>query len=166
MKRLLAMLVLTAPLAAVAASNPDSSFFKNAAEAGISEVDAGNLAQQKATNDKVKDFAGMMVKDHTAAAEKLKALATTKGVDLPTTASIGQMASKAKLELLSGETFDKSYIKNQVSAHQATIKLFQKEATTGEDADAKAFAVATLPTLRAHMKAVKVLASASGVKAS
>ncbi len=49
MNKLLAVLMLTAPLAAVAAdSTPDSSFYKHAAEAGISEVDAGTLAKEKA----------------------------------------------------------------------------------------------------------------------
>jgi len=103
MKRLLALLawasllVTWAPSAALADS-PDTSFYKHAAEGGIAEVEAGNLAQQKATNPKIKDFGAMMVKDHTAANNKLKALADSKGVSLPGNSSVGQMAIKAKLE--------------------------------------------------------------------
>jgi putative membrane protein len=163
MKRVLALLLLSAPLAAFAASDPDASFYKNAAEGGIAEVDAGNLAQQKGNSQKVKDFGAMMVKDHTAANEKLQGIATSKGVTLPTSASIGQMASKAKLEVLSGDTFDKSYIKNQIKAHRDTIELFNKEVATGQDADAKAFAKATLPTVKAHLKAINAIAADAGV---
>jgi len=162
MKRLLAVLILATPLAAVAASDPDASFFKNAAEGGIAEVDAGNLAQEKGTSAKVKEFGAMMVKDHSAANEKLKTLASTKGVDLPTSASIGQMANKAKLEVLKGDTFDSSYIKGQVKAHQDTIALFKKEAMGGQDPEAKAFAKATLPTLQAHLKAINAIAAGAG----
>jgi putative membrane protein len=156
-------LMLTLPMAAMAASNPDASFYKNAAEGGISEVDAGHLAQDKGNSQKVKDFGAMMVKDHSAANEKLQALASSKNVTLPTTASVGQMATKAKLDVLSGDTFDKSYVKGQISAHRDTIALFRKEISSGQDADAKAFATATLPTIKAHLKAITAIATDMGI---
>jgi len=161
MKRVLAFLLLAAPLVAMADS-PDASFYKKAAEGGISEVEAGNLAQSKGNSQKVKDFGAMMVKDHSAANDKLKALATTKDVTLPTTSSVGQMATKAKLEVLTGETFDKSYIKGQIQAHQDTVALFRKEIASGQDPDAQAFAKATLPTIRSHLKAINAIAAEAG----
>ena len=67
MKTLL-LCVMAMPLVALAASNsPDASFYKKAAEAGISEVDLGNLAEQKSPDQQVKDFGAMMVKDGGAA---------------------------------------------------------------------------------------------------
>ena len=164
MNRLLAFLIVGLPLAAFAAdANPDASFFKRAAEGGIFEVDAGNLAQQKSTNQQVKDFGAMMVKDHSAANQKLQSIAASKSITLPTSASVGQMATKGKLDVLSGDTFDKSYIKSQLKAHQQTIALFKKEIASGQDTDAKALATDTLPTLRAHLKAIKAIAAANGV---
>jgi putative membrane protein len=162
MKRVLALLILAAPIVAMADS-PDASFYKKAAEGGIAEVEAGNLAQSKGNSQKVKDFGAMMVKDHSAANDKLKALATTKDVTLPTTSSVGQMATKAKLEVLTGDTFDKSYIKGQVQAHQTTVALFRKEIASGQDPDAQAFAKATLPTVRSHLKAINAIAADAGV---
>jgi putative membrane protein len=162
MKRVVALLLLTAPIIAMADS-PDASFYKKAAEGGIAEVEAGNLAQSKGNSQKVKDFGAMMVKDHSAANEKLKALATTKDVSLPTSSSVGQMATKAKLEVLTGDTFDKSYIKGQVKAHQDTVGLFRKEIASGQDPDAQAFAKATLPTVRSHLKAINAIAADAGV---
>jgi putative membrane protein len=162
MNRLLAFLILAAPLAAFGAdANPDASFYKNAAEGGLFEVDAGNLAQQKSSNQAVKDFGAMMVKDHTAANQKLQSIAASKNITLPTSASMKQMATKAKLDVLSGDTFDKSYIKSQVAAHEQTVALFQKEIATGQDPDAKAFASQTLPTVRAHLKAIRSIAANS-----
>jgi putative membrane protein len=162
--RYLPVLLLLAPLVVWGAdSSPDASFYKKAAEAGISEVDAANLALQKTADPKIKDFADMMVKDHTAANDKLKTIADGKGITLPTSASVGQMATEAKLKVLTGDTFDKSYIKGQVKAHQQTIALLKKEVASGQDADAKAFAQSVLPTIRGHLKAVNALAAAAGV---
>lgn len=165
MKAILCLVICAAPMLAFAADTvPDSSFYKDAAEAGIAEIDAGNLASEKATDPKLKEFAAMMVKDHSAANAKLQPLATSKGVKWPVSANVGQIATLAKLKLLSGETFDKSYIKGQVKAHKETVALLKKEIASGEDPDAKAFAKSTLPTVRAHLKAIDAIAAGAGVK--
>ena len=164
MKYLIVAALLTLPLVAAAASSPDESFYKSAAEAGISEVDLGKLAQDKSSNQQVKDFGAMMVKDHSAANDKLQALASSKGISLPTSASMGQMATKAKLEVLKGDTFDKSYIKAQVKGHVDTVKLLNNEIASGQDADAKSFAQAVLPTVRSHLTAIRARATSENVK--
>jgi putative membrane protein len=164
MQRTLLSLLLCAPLAVWAAdATPDTSFYKQVAEAGMAEVDAGNLASEKATDPKVKDFAAMMVKDHTAANEKLKALATTKDVKLPAGSSVSQKAQYAKLKALSGDTFDNSYIKGQVKAHKQTVALLKKEIASGQDAEAKSFAQSVLPTVQTHLKDINGIASAHGI---
>jgi putative membrane protein len=145
------------------ADSPDSGFMKSAAEGGISEVDLGQLAQEKAASPAVQKFGARMVKDHSAANDKLKALAGTKGVKLPESSSVMQQASKAKLNLLSGDSFDKSYIKGMVDDHKDDIKEFQKEAASGKDPEVKAFAEATLPTLREHLKMIQSIAVTQGV---
>jgi putative membrane protein len=149
-----------------AADNPDASFYKKAAEGGLAEVELGKLVQDKSPSQSVKEFGAMMIKDHSAANEKLKAIAEAKGIKLPTSPSVGQMATKTKLEVLSGKTFDKSYIKGMVADHKEDIKEFQKEASSGQDAEAKAYAAATLPTLKAHLKKIEAIAAAEGVDAS
>jgi putative membrane protein len=149
---------LAAPLA-FGATDPDASFYKKAAEGGLFEVDAGNQAQTKANDQRVKDFGNMLVTDHTAANQQLQSLAASKGITLPTSASVGQMAEKAKLDVLTGDTYDKSFLRGQIKAHQQTIALFQKEIGSGQDADAKAFATSTLPTLKKHLKQARALAA-------
>jgi putative membrane protein len=166
MKKVLAMIALLSPLAAAplafGAADPDASFYKKAAEAGIFEVEAGNQAQQKASNQQVKDFGAMMVKDHTAANEQLKSIAAAKNISLPTSASVGDMTAKGKLDVLTGETYDKSYIKGQIKAHREAIALFKKEAASGQDAEAKSFAQSTLPTLQKHYQSARDIAKQNG----
>lgn len=164
MKTLALVLLMGLPLAAVAKDNPDESFFKNAAEAGMSEVEAGQTAQSKATSPAVKEFAAMMVKDHTAANNKLKKIAMAKGVKLPTEPGMMQKAMMKKTDMKSGESFDKDYIQGQIKAHEDTVALLQKEIDSGEDAEAKAFATETLPKVKQHLTHINKIAADAGVK--
>ena len=166
MKKFIPALLLAPTLLMAADKSPDQSFYEKAAEGGMYEVELGKLAQEKAKSADVKAFGAMMVKDHSAANMKLKAVATKKGVELPTKPGMMQMATKAKLEILSGETFDKSYVKGMVDDHQKDIAEFEKEAKEGKDADAKAFATAALPTLRTHLKHIQEVATKMGVDAN
>ncbi len=165
MKQITLALAALLPIATWAgAATPDAKFYKHAAEGGLAEVQMGQLAQEKSTDASVKEFGSMMVTDHSAANEKLKALAATKGIELPSSPSIGEMATKTKLEVLSGHTFDKSYIKAMIKDHQEDIAMFKKEAASGMDPDAKAFAAATLPTLKTHLKKIRAIAASTGIK--
>jgi putative membrane protein len=149
---------------AALADSPDASFMKSAAEGGMSEVELGQLAQQKASNPAVKDFGAMMVKDHTAANDKLKALAASEQVTLPDSPSLMQKASKTKLNMLSGDSFDKSYVKGMIDDHKNDIKEFQNEISEGKDPQARAFASATLPTLQMHLQKIQSIAASAGIK--
>jgi putative membrane protein len=111
----------------------------------------------------VNKFGAQMVKDHTDANDKLTAVATSKDVKLPDSSSVMQQGIKAKLSLLSGTSFDKSYIKGMVDDHKKDIKEFQKEASQGQDPDVKAFAISTLPTLKKHLKMIQSIAAAQGI---
>ena len=155
MKRLLAFCAaLTFPLCSIAADNPDESFFKDAAEAGLAEVAAGKLAQTKGASQAVKDFGTKMVKDHSAANEKLKTIADAKSVKLPTEPGLTHKAKAELLEHKNGKDFDTAYVDGQIKDHEATVELLQKEITSGKDAEAKAFAKETLPKVQAHLKAI------------
>lgn len=136
-------------------------FVDDASAKGIAEVEAGKLAEQKSQSADVKAYAAMMIKDHTAANEKLKGIATAKKLEV---ASDAMLMDKAKAMILDirDDSFDKSYANNQVKAHEATIEIFKKEINEGKDAELKAFAKETLPKLEAHLTGAKKLAAAHG----
>jgi putative membrane protein len=129
-----------------------------------SEVAAGQLAQSKASDPKVKDFGAMMVKDHSSANAQLKALAAEKNVALPNRPSVSQEAGKVKLEALSGSAFDSSYVKGQIRAHKSTLALLNKEISAGQDADANAFAQKLQPTVQSHLTAIDEIADSLNIK--
>lgn len=164
MRKLALALIAAAPLTAAAKDNPDESFFQKAAQAGHAEVEAGRTAESKATNPSVKEFAGMMVADHTAINDRLGQLAGSKGVALPAGPSSAQKDVNERIRKKSGDSFDRAYVQAQITAHEDTIALLQKEIDEGKDPDAKAFATKTLPELRAHLEKIRLIAMNSGLK--
>ena len=134
-----------------------NDFAVKAANGGMLEVELGRLAQEKAQNPDVKAFGAMMVDDHQKANQELKDLAAQKNITLPTT--LGEDAQKHVDELrqLSGAEFDKKYIDMMVEDHEEDVKLFKEAADDADDADVKAFAAKTLPTLQKHLERVTTL---------
>ena len=132
-----------------------TDFLVKAADGGMAEVELGGLGQQKATNAKVKDFAAMMVHDHTMANDQVKTLASQRNVTLPATVSDENMKKKDDLSKKSGKDFDKAYMDAMVSDHEKTIDLFKSGAEKSNDADVKTFANNTLPKLQQHLDAAK-----------
>lgn len=125
---------------------------KNAAQGGLLEVQLGQLAEQKATSQGVKDFAQQMVKDHSKANDELKSIAAKENVDLPSAVSAKQQREIDRLSKLSGQQFDKAYMQHMLKDHRKDINEFQKEANKGKDPDVKSFASSTLPTLQQHLQ--------------
>jgi putative membrane protein len=132
-------------------SAADKKFVEKAASGGMAEVQAAQLAQTKADDQKVKDFAQQMITDHTAANQQLSTLAEKKGVTVPTDLSAKDQKTLDKLGKLDGKKFDKAYMKAQVRDHQAMLSLLQKEAKSGRDADMKSFAEQTIPMVQKHL---------------
>ncbi|MEO8381869.1 MAG: DUF4142 domain-containing protein, partial [Acidobacteriota bacterium] len=131
-----------------ALSPDDKEFLSKAGMGGLFEVQAGNLALQKASNAGVKAFGQRMVTDHSAANAELAQLATVKGTALPTEIDGEPQQMFEHLSSLSGAEFDKAYMTHMTEDHQKDVAEFEKAATSATDADVKAWAGKTLPTLR------------------
>ncbi|MBI2769804.1 MAG: DUF4142 domain-containing protein [Burkholderiales bacterium] len=154
-----AALLVLAAAAQAAVSKDDQEFFNKAAGGGMFEVEAGRLAESKGTSAEVKAFGSMLVKDHGAANDELKALAATKGAMLP--AAVPKEHQKELDKLAKSKDFDKDFIKSVgLKDHKKDIGLFEKTSKKADDPDVKAFAAKTLPTLKAHLGHAESLAKA------
>lgn len=138
------------------ASNQDS-FWAEAAQGGMAEIMMAQTALQKTQNEEVRAYAQKMIDDHTAANDELKSLAASKNVTLPTEVSAKHKAMMEKMMSLSGMDFDREYVKSQVKDHEKMVKLFQRQSERDTDAEVKAFAAKTLPTLRMHLEMAQTL---------
>ena len=153
------------PAAKSQLSAGDEKFVKTAGADGLAEVKLGELARDKANGPGVKEFGEMMASDHGKANEELKELAMKKGVTLPDKLEAKHQQTADKLGKLSGEAFDKAYAAEMVKAHKSAVSLFEGEAKSGKDADLKAFAEKTLPTLKTHLEKAQGLQGGSDKKA-
>lgn len=144
----------------------DQKFMMKAAQGGMAEVQLGQLAEQKGSAQGVKDFGARMVKDHSDANDKLKSLASSKGVTLPTTLDAKDQALSDKLSGMSGAAFDKMYMQSMVKDHRMDIAEFMKESSSGKDPDVKSFASMTLPILQDHLKMAEQVNTGLGGGAS
>jgi len=136
----------------------DSTFVKKAAQGGLAEVELGQLATQKASSEEVKKFGQRMVDDHSKANEQLKQVAAEKNIDVPQQLDAKDKATKARLEKLSGEQFDRAYMKYMVRDHQKDVAEFERESKIAKDPAIKNFAQQTLPTLKDHLKEAERIA--------
>lgn len=138
-------------------ASDDSEFMVKAASGGMMEVELGNIAQQNASNPRVKAFGAMMVRDHGKANEELKTMAAVKDITLPATLSNEHQKHVDEMKKLTGAEFDKHYMDMMVKDHKEDIDLFDDTARDDEDVEIKAFAAKTLPILKIHADSAKVI---------
>jgi len=147
-------------------SSQDRNFIMDAAMGGLEEVELGRIAAQQGMSSEVKQFGQRMVDDHSQANSELMSLAASKGITLPTELDQKHRSEVTKLSGMSGADFDREYTKMMVSDHRKDVSEFEKQSTRGTDADLKAFATKTLPTLQEHLRMAEALPGAKGAGGS
>ncbi|MBK1662957.1 hypothetical protein CKO38_00855 [Rhodospirillum rubrum] len=163
--RFLYALIVTATTAfgpMALAAETAQSFVDKATVGGLFEVESSKLALSHAQDAELKEFAQMMVRDHTKANESLETIAKQQKLTVPTKLDAPH---EAKIEALkkAGDQIDKPYAKDQLEGHKTTIALFQGYATSGDNAALKTFAQETLPTLEAHLSKIEGITASMGV---
>lgn len=127
------------------------------------DIDAGKLASKKATNPKVKEFADLMVKDHTSVNAQATALAKKLNVtpeESATSKSLksGGDAAMAKLKGLSGAAFDKAYVDNEVTYHEQVLGALDKVLIPNtKNAELKSLLESARPVFASHLNHAKEL---------
>ncbi|MBV9210203.1 MAG: DUF4142 domain-containing protein [Acidobacteria bacterium] len=137
----------------------DRKFVMEAAMGGMMEVELGRLAAEKGMSDEVKQFGQRMVDDHSKANADLMQVASSKGITLPTELDAKHKAMRDKMAGMSGAAFDKAYKQEMLKDHRKDVAEFEKESMKAMDADVKAFATRTLPTLREHLSMIEGMTS-------
>lgn len=135
--------------------NMRAEFVKDAADGGMAEVQLGNLALQKASSQSVKDFAQMMITDHSKANDELKDVASGDNITIPSSVSSDHQDDIDKLSNLSGTDFDKAYMDLMVKDHQKDVDTFEEASKNVTDPQLKSWIDKTLPTLRHHLEVAK-----------
>ncbi len=133
----------------------DAEFAVKVADAGLLEVQLGKLALKNAVSAKVKEFAQMMVDDHSKANIELTAAAQKKNISLPAGLSDKSQEKYNDLSSKSGSEFDKKYMSAMVDGHQDVLDAMTKEAEKGKDPDLRAWAQGKVDVIKHHLEIAK-----------
>ncbi|MCU1236166.1 MAG: outer membrane protein [Candidatus Solibacter sp.] len=152
-------------LAGLALAQDDKTFVMNAALGGMTEVELGKLAVQKASNESVKSFGQKMVDDHSKINDDLKAVAAQEKIDIPVSLDSKHQATVDRLSKLSGAAFDRAYVRDMVKDHDQDVMEFKKESQSGQNAAIREFATRTLPILQEHQRMIHEI-SAGNMKST
>ena len=166
LKVLCAAAVLLVANGAFAQAPTDAQIASIVVTANQVDIDAGKLAESKAHAKDVKAFGKQMVTDHTGVNKQAVALVTklkVKPEDNPTSQSLKAGGEKniAHLKQLKGAAFDKAYVDNEVTYHEAVIDAIDKTLIpNAQNAELKTLLVDSRPAFVAHLEHAKMLQSA------
>ena len=158
----LALCAASAVAAQDTPGTPDAKTFATiAASSNDLEILSSQLALDTLHDGKTRAFAQQMIDDHTKALQEVQTVAQAKGVTLPTELDAKHKATSAKLEKLSGEAFDREYMKvGGVASHKEAHKLLQKNQKSAKDPEVKGLATKMMPTVEQHLKAAEQMRTA------
>lgn len=147
---------------AVASAAPmtDQQFVDFAGQTDMMEANLGQLAENQASAQAVKDYAQMLVTDHTNDYTQLGLVAGKANLIVPKGLDAAHDKMIAPFDKLKGAAFDHRYIQEMITGHTKAIAVYTKEAADAQSADLKAYASETLPTLQKHLDGAKDLAKA------
>ena len=134
-----------------------SSFLVHVTDAGMAEVQMGKDAQSKAVNARVKSFADMMVRDHSAGNDQVKSLASQRNVKLPDSVSEDHMKMMKNLQKKTGKDFDKAYMDDMVKGHEKVVDMLERSGDKVNDTEVKTFINNTLPKIKEHLDSAKAI---------
>lgn len=143
--------------AATIGARDTGAFVESATQGNMYEIKAAHIAEQKSKSADVKAFAKKMIVDHTALANTMKPLITAAGKT--PAADVGQRLQGMldNLNAASPADFDKTYIDQQIAAHEETLTLLKGYAEHGDDAGLKAAAAKTVPMVQDHLDRAKAI---------
>jgi putative membrane protein len=134
------------------------------------DIDAGKLAESKASNAEVKAFGKQMVTDHSGVNKQAVALVTKLKVtpeDNATSKALkaGGADNVKNLQKLSGAAFDRAYVDHEVAYHQQVLDAVDKTLIpSAQNAELKSLLVAVRPAFVAHLEHAKNLQASLGKK--
>jgi putative membrane protein len=132
------------------------------------DIQAGELAQSKAADPKVKEFAGRMITDHTGVNQAASDLVTKLGVTpepSPTSQQLrqGGEQNRSHLQGLSGAEFDRAYIGHEVDYHQQVLDAINNTLIpNAQNPELKALLQQTAPAVEAHLQHAKQIQGSLG----
>lgn len=129
----------------------DRDFVTNVAAANLMEIRLGQMAERKARNSAVKQFARRMVDDYTDFQKRWTGMAARNGLDVKPGMGPRHMDKIQRLQKASNAEFDRVYMTIVTEHFQALMPYFQKEGRDLQSAAARDLIRNRVPALRQQL---------------
>lgn len=147
------LLVSSAPMTAqTKLSASDKKFIDMAADLDMTEANLGQMAQNQASEQPVKDFGQTLNEDHSKAYGQLLDLGDKIHQQIPRGINIAKNSEYAQLHHAKAASFDRTFLTDEVREHQRALTEFRREAQHGQNADLKNYANQQIPVLEEHLR--------------
>lgn len=138
-------------------SQQDVNFVRAAAAGGSAEIELAQLAATRAVSPAVRDFAYRMLNDHRLMADDLDRRVIRRGMTVSWTPDPNDVTTYNRLAALSGTNFDRAYMEHMVMAHERALRLFERQASYGQDPELRAAAQSAVPVIRDHLAMARAI---------
>lgn len=130
-----------------------AAYVPTAAASDLFEIQSSQVALQRSQNADVRRFAQMMIDHHTRTTQQLTAAARAAGMTPPTPQLTPMQRDMiAQLQTQSGAAFDRTYLTQQVQAHEMALALHGTYAARGDRPALRTAAAAAAPIVRQHLE--------------
>jgi len=135
-----------------------ATFIKTAGASDLYEIKSSQLALDKSKDKDVRDFAQMMITDHTKTTQGVKDAAKKANLTVsPPELSADQQQKMSDLQPLSGADFDKAYLDQQLPAHQQALDMMQNYVANGDTPALQDAAKTAIPIIQKHIARLQEL---------
>jgi putative membrane protein len=145
------------------AASADTTFIRQAIRGNFTEVALGRLAEDRAEESAVEDFAERMVSDHNSMNEDWADLARDN--DMRVGLEFGPAGQQAieRLKDLEGAEFDQAYMSEMIRHHEQDLATFQRMATSARSSEVRQLASSGASTIREHLALAREVGSGVGI---
>ena len=145
------------------AALPTRAYLVTAARSDEFEIAEARMALRRTSDPHIRQFAQMMIQDHTQSTDMIHAALSHSGRPIPPAPALGPEQDQMLAALrASGPAFDRVYIDQQVQAHQKALRVHSGYAQGGEDPALRHTAGMIVPVVQHHLQAALAIQSHIG----
>ncbi|MGZ3750961.1 MAG: DUF4142 domain-containing protein [Mucilaginibacter sp.] len=131
-------------------------FIQNALDGSITEIKASELVAAHSKNVRVINLAKLIIEDHNQVNVSLKKIEKDNAIKSTDTIATVHTQAISELTKLSGEEFDRSYLRMMIRDHESALMIFLFSTQNSNQA-VQAFAKKTLPTIQLHLDSARAI---------
>ena len=141
----------------------DATFMTRVQRRALEEIELSRIVADRSSHTGVRAFARDMVDERGKAAQELRLLAESQGIDLPATADAAGKAVIERASRVSSPELDRVYVETALRNRDADVADFDAQTGMGQEVELQAWVGNMLPLLKEEQERIRALASQLGI---